>query len=474
MSRDAARRRAGAPGHAGALSRRDLRLQHHVSAYELRCVTGHARATGPVGSCLVGSCLVGGCLWDVFDSFASPRQLCDRDTPLAPSLPRCLAASLPRCGSLHPMRPCRLTGDFVTQFDVVNTCCAPQPGGAAGASCSTGVPFDCDVGCSQMLLPSMDQCFRHARNMDSIHAQLYSGLEMECELMEYLPGGHRGMNPKVEAPLPIVPCDRSAIGDQLQAITDNCCIRGALNCQGTVPDACSLQCAAVFLPFWAQCAVDFTDTYFGALDVELMHTFARTCLESWATEVLELYEAIDEQAAAGPPVEHHPIPRQACHPSAVRRACAVTAPVMDDSSVCSNACVDLLVGSFDDCMASSNVEFATLVSRWGGPVAICRTLIEGTGAATPLQPVDSGVGPADAVALGCVDDPDGVIASQGYTCSELIQSVTAYGGCNFRLTSNGQDIGAVGDLCHASCRTPCADGAATDTSSVAPPTGSGH
>ena len=78
------------------------------------------------------------------------------------------------------------------------------------------------------------------------------------------------------------------------------------------------------------------------------------------------------------------------------------------------------------------------------------------------------------MALGCVDDPDGVIASQGYTCSELIQSVTAYGGCNFRLTSNGQDIGAVGDLCHASCRTPCADGAATDTSSVAPPTGSGH
>lgn len=341
-------------------------------------------------------------------------------------------------------RSCRFTDDFRAAFNQVNTvCCAQQAGGARGASCRSGIPFECDVACAEELLPFMEDCFRHAGNMDNIHRDLYSSLQMECELIAFAPHvsnieetGHRH-NPKTEALLPVVPCDRATLSDRLVEISAQCCIRGALDCQGVVPDTCSLECAAVFLPFWAQCATDFADYFFGAVDVSLLNTFAGSCADLHGSS---LHGSVGS-SIGGNMYEGAVVQQRQCQPSVVLSQCSRPIPAED---ACETPCMQTLVHQFDDCAAHSDL--APMLHPLRGAVDVCRTVVAiSTDHSTPPPPPPP-VRPA------CPDDPNGVIASQGYSCDVLVDSLAVFGGCDFLLSP---EHGTVAHQCPARCHQPC-------------------
>ena len=327
--------------------------------------------------------------------------------------------------------------------------CAGGVDGASTDSCRSGIPFECDVACSQALLPFMSECFNHARNMDRIHRDLYNSLQMECELMEFAPHvhgetGHR-LNPKTEALLPVAPCDRDTLGDRLTGISDVCCIRGALDCSGVVPDTCSRECAAVFLPFWAQCATDFADYFFGVVDVPTLNRFAGSCADMHGESLHSEALSIGDDGAVGSDVsvviEHRP-----CQAEEVVRRCSQHVPVGD---ACDTPCMQSLVLQFEDCMAST-ADLQSLLHPLTGAVDVCRALLSATGG-VPVEVSPPPPPPPPPSSPQCADDPHGVIAAQGYTCDELVTSVAAYGGCQFQLSPT---LGIVAHHCPARCRAP--------------------
>ena len=287
----------------------------------------------------------------------------------------------------------------------------------------------------------MPGCFRHARNMDGIHRDLYSSLQMECELMEFAPRvvdgetGHR-QNAKAEALLPVVPCDRASLGDRLNEISDHCCVRGALNCQGEVPDTCSLDCAAFFLPFWAQCATDFTDYFFGVVDVSVLNTFAGSCADMHGESLYASALSVSASGGDGSAV----IERRPCQPGVVRRQCSQHVPVED---ACETPCMQLLVFQFEDCVAS-NADLNGMLHPLTGAVDVCRAALAITGQEVPPPPPP--------LPPNCADDSRGAIAAQGYTCDDLVTSVAAFGGCQFELSPQ---LGTVASQCPARCHEPC-------------------
>eukprot|EP01046_Picozoa_sp_COSAG06_P007708 COSAG06_NODE_381_length_16594_cov_7.199454_3_plen_2083_part_00 len=119
--------------------------------------------------------------------------------------------------------------DLATRSAAVTQECCNEP----HEDCSGGFPASCNAGCAVLLLPFFSDC----SSLLGVHAVEFAATVEMCQ-----------------ATLEGVPSDACDLSTRTIAVNSECCDEPSEDCSSGTPSSCNVGCAAVVLPFFADCS----------------------------------------------------------------------------------------------------------------------------------------------------------------------------------------------------------------------------